>query len=252
MTAMPPPSPWLLSTHALDARYGDFQALFGIEFSIAPGEVVALIGANGAGKSTLLRSLMGLLPVASDMVRFDNVPVGGCPPHQMVQRGLAMVPEGRRLFTGMSVEDNLRVAIDQARRPAPGQNVPLWTIERLHALFPILKDKRRTPVESLSGGQQQMVAIARGLLSQPRLLLCDELSLGLAPLVIREIYAALPGITAAGTAIVLVEQDVALACRASNRLYCMLEGRITLTGRSADTPREAIARAYFGAGHAVA
>lgn len=248
MTTLPP----LLSTHALDARYGDFQALFGIEFSIAPGEVVALIGANGAGKSTLLRSLIGLLPVASDMVRFDGVPVGGCAPHQMVQRGLAMVPEGRRLFTGMSVDDNLRVAIDHARRPESGQSAPLWTIERLHALFPILKDKRRTPVESLSGGQQQMVAIARGLLSQPRLLLCDELSLGLAPLVIREIYAALPGITAAGTAIVLVEQDVALACRASNRLYCLLEGRITLTGRSADTPREAIARAYFGAGHALA
>jgi branched-chain amino acid transport system ATP-binding protein len=192
--------------------------------------------------------------VASDMVRFDGVPVGGCAPHQMVQRGLAMVPEGRRLFTGMSVEDNLRVAIDHARKPGTDRdrNAPRWTIERLHALFPILKDKRRTPVESLSGGQQQMVAIARGLLSQPRLLLCDELSLGLAPLVIREIYAALPGITAAGTAIVLVEQDVALACRASNRLYCMLEGRITLTGRSADTPREAIARAYFGAGHAVA
>ncbi len=241
----------LLSTHGLDARYGDFQALFGIDFEIAPGEVVALIGANGAGKSTLLRSLTGLLPVAPAMVHFDGQPAGGSAPHQMVQRGLALVPEGRRLFTGMTVEDNLRVAIDHARALTASAASP-WTLARVQALFPILKDKRRVPVESLSGGQQQMVAISRALLSQPRLLLCDELSLGLAPLVIREIYAALPDIAATGTAIVLVEQDVALARKASHRLYCMLEGRITLTGRSAEIDRGDIARAYFGADHAVA
>ena len=244
----------MLSTHGLNASYGDFQALFDIDFEIAAGEVVALIGANGAGKSTLLRSLSGLLPVAPDMVRFDARPVGGSAPHQMVKRGLALVPEGRRLFTGMTVEDNLRVAIDHARTldASAHRNAQPWTLARLHALFPVLQQKRRMPVESLSGGQQQMVAIGRALLSQPRLLLCDELSLGLAPLVIREIYAALPGIAATGTALVLVEQDVALACKASNRLYCMLEGRITLTGRSADLARADIARAYFGAGHAVA
>lgn len=242
----------LLRTQALNAGYGDFQALFGIDFEIAAGEVVALIGANGAGKSTLLRAVAGLLKVAPDTVSFDGQAVGGLPPHQMVRRGLAMVPEGRRLFTGMSVEDNLRVAIDHARALDAGSAAQPWSLARLHQLFPILKDKRRTPVESLSGGQQQMVAIGRALLSQPRLLLCDELSLGLAPLVIREIYAALPGISAAGTAIVLVEQDVALAQRASSRLYCMLEGRITLTGRSAEIDRADIGRAYFGAGHAVA
>ncbi|WPH14715.1 ABC transporter ATP-binding protein [Variovorax paradoxus] len=246
------PSSALLSTQALDARYGDFQALFGIDFEIAAGEVVALIGANGAGKSTLLKSLSGLLPVSADMVRFNGQPVGGSAPHQMVRRGLAMVPEGRRLFTGMSVDDNLRVAIDQAPAAGAGSSARTWTLERLHALFPILKTKRRVPVESLSGGQQQMVAIGRALLCQPRLLLCDELSLGLAPLVIREIYAAVPDIAAAGTAIVLVEQDVALARRASHRLYCMLEGRITLTGRSSEIERGEIARAYFGAGHAMA
>lgn len=242
----------LLSTHGLVARYGDFQALWGIDFEIAAGEVVALIGANGAGKSTLLRSLTGLLPVAPDRVRFDGQPVGGLPPHALVKRGLAMVPEGRRLFTGMTVEDNLRVAIDHARTPGAETRAEPWTLPRVQALFPILKDKRRVPVESLSGGQQQMVAIGRALLAQPRLLLCDELSLGLAPLVIREIYAALPRIAATGTALVLVEQDVALARQASHRLYCMLEGRVTLTGRSDTIDRADIARAYFGAGHAVA
>jgi branched-chain amino acid transport system ATP-binding protein len=242
----------LLSTQGLCAGYGDFQALFGIDFEIAPGEVVALIGANGAGKSTLLRSLMGLLPVAREMVRFDGATVGGSEPHQMVQRGLALVPEGRRLFSGMTVEENLRVAQDHARRSAREGGARLWTLERLFALFPVLQVKRRTPVESLSGGQQQMVAIGRALMSQPRVLLCDELSLGLAPLVIREIYQALPGIAAEGTALVLVEQDVGLARSASSRLYCLLEGRVTLTGPSAELDRPRIAQAYFGAGHAVA
>lgn len=236
----------LLSTHALVARYGDFQALYGIDLAIAAGEVVALIGANGAGKSTLLRSIMGLNKVARDMVRLDGRPVGGSEPHRMVEAGVAIVPEGRRLFAGMSVEDNLRVALDHAGRAGD------WTIERVYALFPILRDKRRVPVQSLSGGQQQMVAIGRGLLCQPRVLLCDEISLGLAPKVVREIYAALPSISAAGTAIVLVEQDVSLAQQASDRLYCLLEGRVTLAGRSAEVTRAAIGEAYFGATHAVA
>ncbi|MEY4413660.1 MAG: high-affinity branched-chain amino acid transport ATP-binding protein LivF [Pseudomonadota bacterium] len=236
----------LLSTQGLVARYGDFQALFGLDLQVAAGEVVALIGANGAGKSTLLRSLCGLLPVAPGMVRLDGQDVGGQAPHEMVRRGVALVPEGRRLFAGMTVEDNLRVAIDQARKLRVRAHGEAWTLDRLHALFPALASKARVPVESLSGGQQQMVAIGRALLLQPRLLLCDELSLGLAPLVIREIYAALPGIAAAGTAIVVVEQDVALAQRASRRLYCLLEGRITLQGASAAIPREAIAQAYFG------
>jgi branched-chain amino acid transport system ATP-binding protein len=242
----------LLSTHGLNAGYGDFQALFGVDFSVNAGEVVALIGANGAGKSTLMRSLMGVLPVAAGMVRFDGTNVGGSAAHQMVKRGLAMVPEGRRLFTGMTVEDNLRVAAEHARVIGSDEQRRPWTLARVHELFPILKEKRSTPVESLSGGQQQMVSIGRALMSQPRVLLCDELSLGLAPLIIKEIYAALPNITAEGTALVLVEQDVSLARKASQRLYCMLEGRITLTGASADLDRDAIGKAYFGATHAVA
>lgn len=238
----------ILSTHGLVARYGDFQALFGIDFHIVQGEAVALIGANGAGKSTFLRAIMGLLPVAPDMVRMGGRPIGGTPTADMVRLGVAIVPEGRRLFTGMSVEDNLRVALDQAGRLGRKGG---WTLDRLHRLFPILKDKARTPVQSLSGGQQQMVSIGRALLCQPRVLLCDEISLGLAPRVIREIYAALPEIRGQGTSVVLVEQDVGLAKQASDRLYCLLEGRVTLTGVSAEMPRDAIGRAYFGGSHAV-
>jgi len=238
----------LLSTHGLVARYGDFQALYGIDFEIAAGEIVALIGANGAGKSTLLKSIMGLLRVAPDMVKLDGRPVGGTKPHRIVAEGVAIVPEGRRLFVGMSVIDNLRVAIDHAGRPATNG----WTLERLYGLFPMLKEKQAVPVQSLSGGQQQMVAIGRALLSQPRVLLCDEISLGLAPKVVKEIYQSLPSISEAGTAIVLVEQDIGLARATSNRLYCMLEGRVSLTGRSAEISREAIGEAYFGGTHAVA
>jgi len=241
-------TPPLLSTHGLVARYGDFQALYGIDFEIGAGEIVALIGANGAGKSTLLKSIMGILRVAPDMVRLEGRPVGGSSPHRMVSRGVAIVPEGRRLFTGMSVEDNLRVAIDNAATAkADG-----WSLERVFDFFPMLKEKRRVPVQSLSGGQQQMVAIGRALLNQPRVLLCDEISLGLAPKVVKEIYQSIPSISRTGTAIVLVEQDVSLAQSTSHRLYCMLEGRVTLTGRSADITREAIGEAYFGGAHAVA
>ncbi|WP_225029275.1 ABC transporter ATP-binding protein [Xinfangfangia pollutisoli] len=238
----------VLSTHGLIARYGDFQALYGVDIDLAEGEAVALIGANGAGKSTFLRAVMGLLRVAPDMVRLKGQPIGGMATDRMVQMGISIVPEGRRLFTGMSVEDNLRVAVDQAQRMGRKGG---WSLARLQALFPILKDKARTPVESLSGGQQQMVAIGRALLCQPSVLLCDEISLGLAPKVIREIYAALPEIRAQGTAVMLVEQDVGLAQSASDRLYCMLEGRVTLSGRSAEVTRDQIGAAYFGGSHAV-
>jgi branched-chain amino acid transport system ATP-binding protein len=241
----------LLVTQALSAGYGDFQALFGLDIEIHRGEVVALIGANGAGKTTLLRAIMGQVRTRPGMIHFDGEPTASLAPHQILQRGIAMVPEGRRLFTGMSVEDNLLVARDHGRRlPASGTG---WTLARVHDLFPVLREKRGIAVEALSGGQQQMVSIGRALLCQPRLLLCDEVSLGLSPLVIREIYAALPAIAAEGTATMLVEQDVGLAQSASSRLYCLLEGRVTLRGPSAGFDRTEIARAYFGASdHAVA
>jgi branched-chain amino acid transport system ATP-binding protein len=248
MTGAPQP---LLSTHRLAAGYGDFQALHSVDFEVGPGEIVALIGANGAGKSTLLKAMLGLIPVGRDMVRFDGEPIGGVPAFSLVRRGIAMVPEGRRLFAGMSVEDNLKVAVDHAGA-SERKGARTWTLESVYELFPALRERRRAAVESLSGGQQQMVAIGRALLTQPRVLLCDEVSLGLAPKVIKDIYDSIPSVAANGVALVLVEQDVALAQRASNRLYCMLEGRITLTGRSDAIRHEEVAAAYFGVHHAVA
>ena len=223
----------------LKAFYGDAQALFGLDFRVEPGEVVAVIGANGAGKSTLLKSLTGLVKVPRDAVHFDGRPIGGLPPGEIVRMGLAMVPEGRRLFPSLTVEENLRMGAFAAR-PGP------WTLERLYALFPILKEKRRNPGTALSGGQQQMVAIGRALMSNPRLLLCDELSLGLAPIVIKEIYDALPAICAEGMAVVVVEQDVTVAQRVSRRVVCLQEGRVSLEGPSDALTREQISAAYFG------
>jgi branched-chain amino acid transport system ATP-binding protein len=229
----------LLKTHALKAFYGDAQALFGIDFRLDAGEVVAIIGANGAGKSTFLKALTGLVRVARDSIHFDGAPIGGVPPGQIVRAGLAMVPEGRRLFPSLSVEENLLMGAT-ARRAGP------WTLQRLYRMFPILENKRNNPGTSLSGGQQQMVAIGRALMSNPRVLLCDELSLGLAPIVIKEIYDAMPEITADGMSVVIVEQDVSVAQRASQRIYCFQEGRVSLEGPSAELGREQISAAYFG------
>ena len=234
----------ILRVDKLSAGYGDFQALFSIDFEVAPGEVVALIGANGAGKSSLLKTITGLLPIREGSVELAGRSTAGIAPHKLVAMGLAMVPEGRRLFAGMSVEDNLRVSFDHAHSVAVGET--RWTLDRLFSLFPVLAERRKQSVERLSGGQQQMVAIGRALMAQPRVLLCDEVSLGLAPKVIQEIYRTLPQIRDAGTALVLVEQDVSLAQSSADRLYCMLEGRITLSGASSDIRRDEIAAAYFG------
>ncbi|MBX3604536.1 MAG: ABC transporter ATP-binding protein [Piscinibacter sp.] len=230
----------MLQARSLAAFYGDAQALFGVDFHVEAGEVVAVIGANGAGKSTLLKCLTGLLKAAPEAVRFDGQPIGARPPGDIVRLGLAMVPEGRRLFPSLSVEENLLMGAFAAR-PGP------WHLERLYGLFPILKDKRRQPGTALSGGQQQMVAIGRALMSNPRVLLCDELSLGLAPIVIKEIYDALPAITGEGMSVVVVEQDVTVAQRVSRRVVCLQEGRVSLEGPSEQLTRAQISAAYFGA-----
>ncbi|RZL88079.1 MAG: ABC transporter ATP-binding protein [Variovorax sp.] len=229
----------LLEAHGLKAFYGDAQALFGIDFSLAEGELVAVIGANGAGKSTLLKCLTGLVRAPREAVQFKGEAIGGLAPGEIVKRGLAMVPEGRRLFPSLSVEENLQIG------GLSGRKGP-WNLQRLYALFPILAEKRHHPGTSLSGGQQQMVALGRALMSNPEVLLCDELSLGLAPIVIREIYAAMPAITGEGMTVVIVEQDVTMAQRVSKRIYCLQEGRVSLSGRSDTLSRDQISKAYFG------
>jgi branched-chain amino acid transport system ATP-binding protein len=230
----------LLETHDLTARYGDFKALFGIDFAIEAGETVAIIGSNGAGKSTFLRAVCGLLASNPQAIRFDGEAIGGASPAQIVRRGIAMAPEGRKLFPSLSVEENLQVGAWS--RKAPGY----WSLETIYQLFPMLRERRSTPATALSGGQQQMVTIGRALMSNPRLLLCDEISLGLAPIVIRDIYAALPRIKQGGVSLVIVEQDIVQAMAVADRVYCFREGRVTLSGAPSALARDQIHEAYFG------
>jgi branched-chain amino acid transport system ATP-binding protein len=229
----------LLRTQKLSAFYGDFQALFDIDVTVDQGETVAIIGANGAGKTTFLRAVAGAIGSAPEMVMFDGQPIGGKTPHEIVRLGIAMVPEGRRLFQSLSVEENLQLG-SHSERAGP------WNLKRVYELFPRLFDLRHLPATDLSGGQQQMTAVGRGLMSNPRLLLCDELSLGLAPVVIRDIYQCLGTIAAEGTTVVIVEQDINRALDASSRFYCFQEGRLALTAPTRDFDRAAITAAYFG------
>jgi branched-chain amino acid transport system ATP-binding protein len=229
----------LLHTQKLSAFYGDFQALFDIDVTVEQGETVAIIGANGAGKTTFLRAVAGAIATAPEMVLFDGQPIGGKPAHEIVRLGIAMVPEGRRLFPSLSVEENLQLGT-HSERAGP------WNLKRVYELFPRLFDLRHLPSTALSGGQQQMAAVGRGLMSNPRLLLCDELSLGLAPVIIRDIYECLGAIAAEGTTVVLVEQDINRALDASARFYCFQEGHLALTAPTKDFNRAAITAAYFG------
>jgi branched-chain amino acid transport system ATP-binding protein len=229
----------LLAVRGLTARYGDFQALFGIDLDIAAGETVAVIGANGAGKSTFLKAVTGQLAAAPDAVVYDDRPIGGEAPHRIVRRGIALVPEGRQLFPSLTVEENLLMGACVGRSGH-------WTLDTVCGLFPVLRERRASPGTALSGGQQQMVAIGRALMANPRLLLCDEISLGLAPIVIRDIYAALPAVKAGGTAVLVVEQDIQQAMAVADRVYCFQEGRVSLSGRPADLTLDRITQAYFG------
>lgn len=259
----------LLETDGLTARYGDFQALFGVDISLQKGETIAIIGANGAGKTTLMRSITGVLQNAADQIRHKDVEVGHLPADIIMKRGIAMVPEGRKLFPSLSVEENLIIGgqhkggrdlgdlIDGWLSRVTGGPNPMalaaghdgsgyWSLETVYELFPILRERRNSPGTALSGGQQQMVAIGRALMSNPDVLLCDEISLGLAPVVIKDIYAALPKIKASGASIIVVEQDIGQAMAVADRVYCMMEGRVTLEGRPSEISRADIHAAYFG------
>jgi branched-chain amino acid transport system ATP-binding protein len=230
----------LLEVDALDAFYGDFQALFGLAITVEAGETVALIGANGAGKTTFLKCLVGLIESKRGGIRFAGEPIDREPAERVSRLGLSLVPEGRLLFPSLTVEENLTMGALNRR---PGS----WTLPRVYELFPVLGERRRQMPNALSGGQQHMVAIGRALMSNPRLLLCDEISLGLAPLVIDQIYASFARIRAEGASIVLVEQDVKRAAGAADRVYCLLKGRVTLQGPARGLALDTLSRAYFGA-----
>ena len=224
---------------SLDAHYGDFQALYGLDMAVDAGEVIAIIGANGAGKTTLMRSISGLLKNQAEGIRFKDQAIGALRADQIARLGIALVPEGRQLFPSLSVEENLMIG-GKVGRSGP------WSLKGVYDLFPILEERRHQASTSLSGGQQQMVAIGRALMANPELILFDEISLGLAPVIIRQIYEAMPGIVGEGMTAMIVEQDIAQALKVSSRVYCLQEGRISLEGATGEVTHDQITAAYFG------
>jgi branched-chain amino acid transport system ATP-binding protein len=229
----------LLEVVNVSCFYGDFQALFDISVDVDEGETVAIIGANGAGKSTLLASVAGLLRPGSGEIRFDGRPVGRLPAYRRVAAGISLVPEGRRIFPSLTVEENLRTGGHRKRRGP-------WGLRQVYELFPALEDLSGRWGGTLSGGEQQMCAIGRALMGNPRLVLLDELSLGLAPKIIQAIYGTIGAISRQGTTVVLVEQDIGQALAAADRAYCLLEGRVSLHGPTSELTREHVVEAYFG------
>jgi branched-chain amino acid transport system ATP-binding protein len=229
----------MLEVRSLTVRHGYLQALTDISLTVSPGETLAIIGANGAGKSTLLRTVIGLHRPSAGSILLDGRDITAWPPHARVREGIALVPEGRRLFPSLSVEETLLVGRSAGRRGS-------WSLDRVFQLFSWMDDRRHEPTVHLSGGEQQAVAIGRALMANPRVLLLDELSLGLAPMMVRRIYGVLPELVQDGMAVLLVEQDVAQALRVANRFQCLLEGRTTLEGKPAEATTATIEAAYFG------
>jgi branched-chain amino acid transport system ATP-binding protein len=229
----------LLEVERVSSFYGDFQALYEVSLTVDAGETLAIIGANGAGKSTLLNVIAGLFPNRGGTIHFDSRLIDRLPTHLRVERGISLVPEGRRVFPSLTVRENLLIGAYRNRQGP-------WDVPAVFELFPLLASRSGQRAAVLSGGEQQALAIGRALMANPRLLLLDEVSLGLAPVVVGQLYAAIPSITAAGTTVLLVEQNIEQALAAADRVFCLLEGRIALTGRPAELSRDAIVSAYFG------
>jgi branched-chain amino acid transport system ATP-binding protein len=229
----------LIEVRGLVVHHGQLKALSGISLTVFPGEVYAIIGANGAGKSTLLRTIAGLHRPTEGSITYAGKDVTGMRPERRATAGIAMVPEGRRLFPSLTLEENLKVGATYAR-PGP------WTIEGIYEIFPWMKDRRGQKTAQMSGGEQQSVAIGRALVANPRVLLLDELSLGLAPVIVQRIYETLPRILESGITVLLVEQDVSQALRVATHLQCLLEGHTTLEGTPAEVTRVQVEAAYFG------
>jgi branched-chain amino acid transport system ATP-binding protein len=237
----------LLEVAGVDVRYGDLQALFGIDLAVAEGETVAVLGANGAGKSTLLAAIAGLLSPAAGQIRYRGRDLREVAAHRRVDLGITLVPEGRRLFPTLTVEENLLVGGYLAARAGRRQRAGRWTRDAVYDLFPILAARRHQRAATLSGGEQQACAIGRGLMSNPRLLLLDEVSLGLAPVTVKRLYEALPTVAGGGTTVLLVEQDIHQALAVADRVHCLLEGHTSFTGPAGQATPERLALAYFGA-----
>jgi branched-chain amino acid transport system ATP-binding protein len=233
----------LLRVADLTASYGQLPAVRGVSFEVAAGQALAVIGENGAGKTTLFRSLCGLPGQAAGSVVFDGEPIRGVPAHDLVRRGIALVPEGRRIFPSLTVDENLRVAEDQHRRRPRERR---WPRSRVYELFPDLVAAARRGGHQISGGQQQMLAIGRALVSEPRLLLLDEISLGLSPAMVKQVYEALARVRADGVTLVFVEQDVQRGLDFSDHLICLHKGTVRLTAASRTCSLDEVRRAYFG------
>jgi branched-chain amino acid transport system ATP-binding protein len=229
----------MLEVDDVSAFYGDFQALHGVSLTVTEGETVAVIGANGAGKSTLMRAIAGAVKVTGE-IRFNGRALGSMAPHKRAALGISLVPEGRRIFPSLTVAENLQIGA-HGRRPGP------WTKARVVETFPLLERLLSRSASRLSGGEQQALAIGRALMNNPQLLLLDEVSLGLAPVVVKQLYGALPTISASGTTMLVVEQDTNQALAIADHASCLLEGRVSLSGRPADLSRDVITAAYFGA-----
>jgi branched-chain amino acid transport system ATP-binding protein len=228
----------LLEISGLDVHYGDFQALFGVDLSVRRGQALALVGANGAGKTTLLRTVVGAITPARGAVRYDGEDITAAAPYRRIRRGIALVPEGRRLFPSLTVEENLLVGADAASSAA-------WPLDRIYEAFPLIARRRRHYGSQLSGGEQQAVAIARAMAAAPSLLLLDEISLGLAPVVVGELYQMLAELRESGATLVIVEQDLRRALAACDEVVCLLEGRVALTAPTS-VGRDEVIAAYFG------
>ena len=229
----------ILDIENLTARHGLLEAVRGISFSVQKGETLALVGANGAGKTTLLRTLAGAHAVASGHIRLRGEDVTGLPSHKRVSNGIALVPEGRRMFASMTVAENLKLGSMAGRKGD-------WSIDRILEIFPNLQKRIHHKTGHLSGGEQQATAIGRALMSNPDILLLDEVSLGLSPLIVDRVYASLDGLIKSGTTIILVEQDLSRAMGVATRVICMLEGRIALEGDAKALTRDQVTEAYFG------
>jgi branched-chain amino acid transport system ATP-binding protein len=232
----------LLSVRGLDVHHGQLHAVRALDLEVEEGQVVAVIGANGAGKSTLMQTIAGRIAPSAGSISYRGADITRLPAHKRVGAGIALVPEGRRLFPSLTVEENLLTGTYCRRRGS-------WTLERIYELFPWMPERRNQNAAQLSGGEQQAVAIGRALVSNPELLLMDELSLGLAPVVVRRIYAVLPHILESGTTVLIVEQDVAQALRVADRVHCLLEGRTMLAGAPSELSTTAVEQAYFGIDH---